>query len=228
MFCLRLRFLDVQTNPGQRRPVPAVCWILCSNVRGLAGNLGDLTVASSQYDILLCSETLVSDMRHVTELGFPWFGRPVLLCRGKMSRTRGMDALVRDGYGAFRQPNLIVVVAKCLFLGLWCETDRIFYCLLSSMAAVWVNPYLFPFCGWFEWSSSGVVGFYDHERSWSCSLLLGNCLLLSSVGCRPNPCTWWDTWPPDDLCSWPCMGCCCCTDRFRAGFRPRRVRGHLR
>ena len=45
--CLRLRFLDVETNPGQRRPVPAVCRLLCSNVRDLAGNLSDLTVALS-------------------------------------------------------------------------------------------------------------------------------------------------------------------------------------
>ena len=50
--CLRLRFLDVETNPDPRRPVPALCRILCSNVRGLAGNLSDLTVASSQYDVL--------------------------------------------------------------------------------------------------------------------------------------------------------------------------------
>ena len=64
--CLRLRFLDVETNPGTRRPVPAVCRILCSNVWGLAGNLSDLIVALSQYDILLCSETLVSDMCHVS------------------------------------------------------------------------------------------------------------------------------------------------------------------
>ena len=69
--CLRLRFLDVETNQGPRRPVPTVCRILCSNVRGLAGNLSDLTMASSQYDMLFCSETLVSDMRHVSEL--PWF-----------------------------------------------------------------------------------------------------------------------------------------------------------
>ena len=33
---LRLLFLDVQTNLGPRRTVPAVCRILCSNVRGLA------------------------------------------------------------------------------------------------------------------------------------------------------------------------------------------------
>ena len=85
--CLRLRFLDVKTNPNSRRPGHAVCRILCSNVRGMAGNLSDLTVASSQYDILLCSETLVSDMRHGSELLVPGFGRPVLLCRGKMLRT---------------------------------------------------------------------------------------------------------------------------------------------
>ena len=95
----------METNPGLPRPVPAVCRILCSNVRGLAGNLSDLTMASSQYDILLCSETLVSDMRHVSEVVVPCSGRPVLLCRRKMPRARGMAAYVRDGYGAFRQPK---------------------------------------------------------------------------------------------------------------------------
>ena len=103
--CLRLLFLDVETNPGSRRPVSAVCRILCSNVWGLAANLRDLTVASSQYDILLCSETLVSDMRHLSEVLLPGFCRPVVLCRGKMPRARGMAAYVRDGYGAFRQPK---------------------------------------------------------------------------------------------------------------------------
>ena len=91
-------------NAGQRRPVPDVCRILCSNVRDLAGNLIDLTVVSSQYDIRLCSETLVSDMRHVSELLVPGFGRPVL-CRGKMPRARWMTAFVRDSYGAFRRPK---------------------------------------------------------------------------------------------------------------------------
>ena len=108
----------METNHGPRRPVPDVCRILCINVRGLAGNLSDLTVPSSQYGILLCSETLVSDMRHVSEVPVPGFGRSVLLCRGKMPRARGMAAYVRDSYGAFRQPanqNLSVVVAKCWF-----------------------------------------------------------------------------------------------------------------
>ena len=48
--CLRLRFLDVETNPEQRRPGPAIYRRLWSDVRGLAGNLSDLTVASSRYD----------------------------------------------------------------------------------------------------------------------------------------------------------------------------------
>ena len=64
-----------------------------------------MTVASSQYDLLLCSETLVSDWRHISELLVPSFGRPVLLCRDGMPRAHGMAAHVLDGYGAFRQPK---------------------------------------------------------------------------------------------------------------------------
>ena len=74
-------------------------------MQGLAGNLSDLIVASSQYDILLYSETLASDMCHVSEVLVPGFCRPVLLYRGKMPRARGMAAYVRDSYGAFRQPK---------------------------------------------------------------------------------------------------------------------------
>ena len=81
--CLRHRFLEVEKNPGPRRHVTDVCRILCSNVRGLAGNLSDLTVASSQYDILLCSETFVSDMRHVSEVLVPRFRSPCLVVSGQ-------------------------------------------------------------------------------------------------------------------------------------------------
>ena len=81
----------METNPGSRRPVPGACRILCSNVRGLSKNLSDVTVASSQYDLLLCFETLVSD-RHISELLVPGFGRLVLLCRDGMPRASGMAA----------------------------------------------------------------------------------------------------------------------------------------
>ena len=79
---LRLRFLDVKTNPGLRHPVPAVCRILCSNVWGLARNLSDLTVASSQYDVLLCSEILVSDVSRVGGAGSQ-FWSPCLFVSGQ-------------------------------------------------------------------------------------------------------------------------------------------------
>ena len=116
--CLRFQFLDLETNPGLQSPVPDICIILSSNLRGLAGNLTDLTVASSsQYDILLCSETLVSDMRHVSEVQVPSFGRPVLLCRGKMPRTSRVAAYVRDGYGAFRQPKYECGCCEMFFFG---------------------------------------------------------------------------------------------------------------
>ena len=120
-------------------------------MQSLAGNPSDLTVASYQYDILFCSETLVSDMRHVSELLVAGFGRPVLLCRGKMPRTRGMAAYIRDGYRAFRQPKFeygyceILVFRICgvrqnLYVySLYrnpCLDVRIFDCLLSSMAAL--------------------------------------------------------------------------------------------
>ena len=37
--CMRLRFLDVETSPGQQRHVLAVCRLRCSNLRGLPGTL---------------------------------------------------------------------------------------------------------------------------------------------------------------------------------------------
>ena len=125
--CLRLRFLDVETNPGPRRPVPAISRLLCSNVQGLAGNLSDLTVASYRYDIPLYSETLVSDMRHVSELLVPVFGRPVLWCRGMTPRVRGMAAYLRDGYGAFRQPKFECGCYKMLVLR-FVVLDRTYMC----------------------------------------------------------------------------------------------------
>ena len=66
-------------------------------MRGLTGNLSDMTVASSQYDILLCSENFVSDMRHLSKLLVPGLGHSILLSRGKMPRARGIAAYVREG-----------------------------------------------------------------------------------------------------------------------------------
>ena len=90
-------------------------------------------------------------MRHVSEVLVPGFCRPVLLCRGKMPRTRGMAACVRVGYGAFRQHKFecccceMLVFRVCgVIQNLYVYSlyrnpdlaDRIFDSLLASMAAV--------------------------------------------------------------------------------------------
>ena len=109
-----LYLLTAEYSVVSRYRVFCIC-----RTRGLAGNLSDLTVASSQYDILLCSETLVLDMRHVLELLVPVFGRLVqLLCRGKIPRARGMAVYTYEMVTEhFVNQNLSVIVAKCCFLG---------------------------------------------------------------------------------------------------------------
>ena len=85
-------------------------------MRGLAGNLSDLTVASSQYNILLCSEILVSDMRQVSELLVPGFSRPVFLCGEGCLGLEGWRHTNEMVMEHFANPSLSVVVAKCWFL----------------------------------------------------------------------------------------------------------------
>ena len=116
-------------NPGTA--VPTVCRLLCSNAQGLAVNLIDLTVASSRYDILLCSETLVSDMRHVSELLVAEFGRPVLLWRGQ--DTSGMrEGGIRTRWKWNISPTQVWVwlLQNAGFGGLWFETELI--CVQST------------------------------------------------------------------------------------------------
>ena len=88
----------------------------------------------------------MSYLHHVSELLVPGFGRPVLLCRGKFPRARGMAAYVRDGYGAFRQPKYECGCCEMLVVRVWGlrqnfyvyslyrnpdQDDRIYDCLLT-------------------------------------------------------------------------------------------------
>ena len=67
---------DVEPNPGPNRP-DGRCRVMYHNIRGLYTNLNDLQIASCNYDIILCSETLVSNRRHVSELLLPGFNKPI-------------------------------------------------------------------------------------------------------------------------------------------------------
>ena len=116
-----------------------------SNVRGLAGNLSDLTVASSKYDILLCSETLVSDICNTCRMC--WF--PVSIA---LSCCVGVRCLGPVGWlHTFCQPKFKRGCCEMLFFKVCgvrqnlyvCSLyrnadldDRIFDFLLASMAAV--------------------------------------------------------------------------------------------
>ena len=160
--CLRLRFLDVAINPGLRRPVPAFCRILCCNVRCPEGNISDLTLASSQYDIRLCSETLVSDMRHVLELLFSDSVALSCCAEARCLRPDGCLHTYEIGYGAFRQPKFewcdcgeMLVFRVCgvrpnlYIFSLYRNpdlNDRIFNCLhsINGCRAGWGCPCLFP------------------------------------------------------------------------------------
>ena len=51
-------------GPGSDRRVR----ILYYDFRGLHANLDELAVAGSDYDVLVCAESKVSDRRHLSEL----------------------------------------------------------------------------------------------------------------------------------------------------------------
>ena len=82
----------------------------------MAWNLSDLTVASSLYDILLCSETSVSDMRHVSEVLVPRFRSPSLVVSWQDAFGPWLHTfeMVTEH---FANLNLSVVIAKCWFIG---------------------------------------------------------------------------------------------------------------
>ena len=162
-----------------------------------------------------------------------WFPDLVTLscCAGEgcLGPEGSMAAYVRDGHGAFCQAKFecgcceMLVFRVCgmrqnlcvqsllqpwpRWLDFWMFTN------INGCCAGWECACLFPFCLWFEWPSSGVIGFCNYKWSWCCSVWLHNCVWLQPVGCRPDPCIWWNTWPPDDWCSWPSTGFCCTTHR---------------
>ena len=91
---------DVETNPGPVRR--KFCNVLYCNIRGLHGNFNELSVASTKYDIICCSETLVSNRRHSSELILPNFNKPLQLLRNSLPRAQGLCLYTRVGFNASR------------------------------------------------------------------------------------------------------------------------------
>ena len=100
LLVLVLLFGDVHENPGPVHSRHSMCRVMYGNVRGLHGNINDLVSASRQYDILLCAETLASQMRHSSEILVSGFRKPILLKRDAIPRARGMALYIRNNYSA--------------------------------------------------------------------------------------------------------------------------------
>ena len=134
--CLKLRFLDIETKLGQRRPVPTVSRLLCCNVRGQEGNLSDMAVASSRYDILFAFSYIY--LRLWSQICVMcqscWFPDLVAL-----SCCAGAGCLEPEGWRHpyeidmehFTNLSLSVVVAKFGFLG-FVERDRTYMCIVFT------------------------------------------------------------------------------------------------
>ena len=147
VMCLKSRFPDVAPNLGPRRLLAAACRIHCCNELGLSKNLCYPTMALFQYDILLCSETLVSELCHISELLVTGFGLPVLLCGTVCLQPEDWPL---EWHLCFqylpqlwpRWPDLLLFI-------------NINGCLACWGCACLVSVYGFP-----EWPSSGKAGFY--------------------------------------------------------------------
>ena len=109
-----------------------------------------MIVASKGFDILLCSETLVSNFRHTAEVSIPGFKRPILLKRNEINRAQGMAVYIRSGCSASHKASFecgcheTPIIKVCgrhnnfYLFSLYRNPDAadwIFNCLLVSMAA---------------------------------------------------------------------------------------------
>ena len=99
IFYFLIRSGDIHQNPGPRNGLRA----LYINIRGLKANFQDICVASGSYDLMFCSETLVSNFRHSSEIHIPNFRKPVMLRRDSIPRARGMCVYIRSSCVATRQ-----------------------------------------------------------------------------------------------------------------------------
>ena len=92
---------DVKPNPGPGRA--ASCRVLYSNIRGLFRNISELSLVARDFDILLCSETLVTSRRHSSEIAIGGFGFPLMKLADTGPGIRGMAVHVRNGSQVRRQ-----------------------------------------------------------------------------------------------------------------------------
>ena len=227
--CLELRFPDVETNPGTRRPVPGAC--LSKNLAGLfqEPERCDSGFASVWFVVVLWDPGL-EQASYISVAG-SWIWSSCLVVPGWNAAGSPWDGCMCARWIWGISPSQIWVWLLWLFrvcgatqnfyvYSLYRNPDldgRIYDCLPTAMAAVQaadarasllLNGHV-PL----EWPSSGMVRFYYHEPSWCCGPRFCHCVRLWSTGDWPNSCTWRNSWPPDDRCFCPSTGGCYSTTR---------------
>ena len=141
---------DIECNPGPTRMLNK-CRVFYHNIRGLYSNISDLQVASKDYDIILCSETLVSSRRNVSELLLPGFNKPTLLLRNARPRVNGLAVYIKSGYSASVVGDMVCKCHEIQLVRLCSRSnnfyifsvyrnpdldDSIYDCLMSSMCDI--------------------------------------------------------------------------------------------
>ena len=140
---------DVQPNPGPGRAAP--CRVLYSNIRGLYRNISELSLVARDFDILVCSETLVTSRRHSSEIAISGFSSPLLRLADSGPGVRGMAVYTRNGFPSSRQRRYecdccqMTIIRVCgsqlntYVFGLYRSpsvNDGIYDCILASMASI--------------------------------------------------------------------------------------------
>ena len=187
VFLLLILSGDAELNPGPVNGRNRQCRILYSNIQVLYRNLHDLIVASKGFEILFCSETLVSNFRHIAELSIPGFKRPILFKRNEINRAQGMAVYIRNGCSVSYKTTFecgcheVQIVKVCgkhnfYFFSVYRNPDAddgIFDCLLVSMAAIQEND---------RKASFVFIGdFNAHHKEWLNSISQTDCHGLKAL-----------------------------------------------
>ena len=141
-----------------------------------------MIVASKGFDILFCSENLLSNFRHIAELSIPGFKMPKLFKCNEINRAQGMAVYIRSGCSASHKGSfecgchevqIIKVCSKHNNFYLFSvyrnpdADDGIFYCLLVSVAGIRENDRM---------ASIVFIGdFNAHHKEWLNSIFQTDC-----------------------------------------------------
>ena len=101
----------MELNLAPRAYVPARCRIMLLNINGLHGNLNELAVAASHFDIVFCCDTKATRRRQAAELRLPGYCAPDLLSKG--SRPNGLGMVMYSSSGLAVSPSSIFECGCC-------------------------------------------------------------------------------------------------------------------